>query len=88
MDFSLSPDHEILRDSVRRFVEREIKPVESELDKKEAFLFVMDGVVALQLGEEKLELARGDSVYYLSTTPHLVAAKSGKAAVLAVLYEG
>jgi len=54
----------------------------------EEFLFVMDGVVALQLGEEKLELARGDSVYYLSTTPHLVAAKSGKAAVLAVLYEG
>jgi len=54
----------------------------------EEFLFVMDGVVALQLGEEKLELAPGDSVYYLSTTPHLVAAKSGKAAVLAVLYEG
>ena len=54
----------------------------------EEFLFVMDGVVALQLGEEKLELARGDSVYYLSTTPHLVTAKGGKAAVLAVLYEG
>jgi hypothetical protein len=45
------------------------------------------GGVALQLGEEKLELARGHSVYDLSTRPHLVAAKSGKAAVLAVFYE-
>lgn len=54
----------------------------------EEFLFVMDGVVSMQLGDEKFELAQGDSVYYLSTTPHLVAAKGGKAAVLAVLYEG
>jgi transcriptional regulator with XRE-family HTH domain len=54
----------------------------------EEFLYVMKGVVSIQLGDEKYELARGDSVYYLSTTPHLVAAKNGKATLLAVLYEG
>ncbi len=35
MDFSLSTDHEILRDSVRSFAEKEIKPVAGELDEKE-----------------------------------------------------
>jgi alkylation response protein AidB-like acyl-CoA dehydrogenase len=35
MDFSLSTDHEILRDSVRSFAEKEIKPVAAELDEKE-----------------------------------------------------
>jgi hypothetical protein len=41
MDFSLSTDLEILRNVLQRFAEREIKPVASELDKKEAFLFVI-----------------------------------------------
>ena len=35
MDFTLSVDHEILRDSVRKFAEKEIKSVARELDKKE-----------------------------------------------------
>ncbi len=39
MDFSLSVDHEILRDSVRKFAEKEIKPVARELDKKEEFSY-------------------------------------------------
>jgi short-chain 2-methylacyl-CoA dehydrogenase len=39
MDFSLSIDHEILRDSVRSFAEKEIKPVAAELDKKEEFSY-------------------------------------------------
>ena len=37
MDFSLSTDHEILRESVRSFAEKEIKPVARELDEKEEF---------------------------------------------------
>jgi alkylation response protein AidB-like acyl-CoA dehydrogenase len=37
MEFELSMDHEILRDSVRGFAEKEIKPVAQELDKNEAF---------------------------------------------------
>jgi short/branched chain acyl-CoA dehydrogenase len=39
MDFSLSTDHEILRDSVRSFAEKEIKPVARELDEKEEFSY-------------------------------------------------
>ncbi|MES0447946.1 MAG: acyl-CoA dehydrogenase family protein, partial [Desulfobacterales bacterium] len=35
MDFSLSTDQEILRDSVRKFATQEIKPVARELDKNE-----------------------------------------------------
>ncbi len=39
MDFSLSTDHEILRESVRSFAEKEIKPVARELDENEEFSY-------------------------------------------------
>jgi alkylation response protein AidB-like acyl-CoA dehydrogenase len=39
MDFSLSMEQEILRNSVRQFAEKEIKPVARELDEKEAFSY-------------------------------------------------
>jgi len=54
----------------------------------EEFIYVLEGVVELKIGREKFEFEPGDSVYYLSTTPHLIAAKSGHATILAVLYEG
>jgi quercetin dioxygenase-like cupin family protein len=54
----------------------------------EEFIFVLDGVVKIKIGKDAFELAPGDSVYYLSTTPHHISAKSGKAAILAVVYEG
>jgi transcriptional regulator with XRE-family HTH domain len=54
----------------------------------EEFIFVLDGLVELEIGEDRFELEPGDSVYYLSTTAHHIAAKSGKATILAVLYEG
>ena len=54
----------------------------------EEFIFVLDGVVKMGIGEDSFELEPGDSVYYLSTTPHHIAAKRGKATILAVLYEG
>ena len=54
----------------------------------EEFIYVLEGSVALTIGADRYELKPGDSVYYLSTTPHLIAAKSGKATILAVLYEG
>ena len=54
----------------------------------EEFIYVLDGVVSLKIGQEHFEFEPGDSVYYLSTTPHLIAAKSDKATILAVLYEG
>ena len=54
----------------------------------EEFIFVLDGVVAFTIGDDSYELNPGDSAYYLSTTPHLLAAKTGKATILAVLYDG
>ena len=39
MDFSLSMEQEILRNSVRDFAEKEIKPVAIELDQKEEFSY-------------------------------------------------
>ncbi len=53
----------------------------------EEFIYVLEGTVTMQVGEDKFELAPGDSLYYLSTTPHLIAAKEGQAQILAVLYD-
>ena len=53
----------------------------------EEFIYVLDGVVLLKIGEDRFELQPGDSAYYLSNSPHLVAAKTGSARILAVLYE-
>lgn len=39
MDFSLTMEQEILRNSVRQFAEKEIKPVAKELDEKEEFSY-------------------------------------------------
>jgi len=61
---------------------------EPSVHEGEEFIYVLDGVVSLKIGEDSFALEPGDSVYYLSTTPHLIAAKSGKATILAVLYEG
>jgi quercetin dioxygenase-like cupin family protein len=49
---------------------------------------VLDGTIVLNIGEDTYDLEPGDSAYYLSTTPHLVASKKGKATILAVVYEG
>ena len=52
----------------------------------EEFIYVLEGKAELQIGEDTFVLEPGDSVYYLSTTPHLIAGKDGKATILAVLY--
>jgi hypothetical protein len=41
----------------------------------------------VKIDEDEFDLEPGDSVYYLSTTPHIVAAKKGQAIILAVLHE-
>ena len=77
-----------------RHMEALIVQLEVDPDKEisihdgEEFIFVLDGIVALEIGDEKFELEPGDSVYYLSTTPHHIAAKNDKATIIAVLYEG
>ncbi|MFO7667759.1 MAG: XRE family transcriptional regulator [Desulfobacterales bacterium] len=54
----------------------------------EEFIYVLDGLVALKIGADSFVLEPGDSVYYLSTTPHLIASEKGNSTILAVLYEG
>ncbi len=54
----------------------------------EEFIYVLQGVVVFTIGKETYELEPGDSAYYLSTTAHLLKAKSGSATILAVLYQG
>ena len=54
----------------------------------EEFVFVLDGMVLLEIGGERFDLEPGDSAYYLATTPHIISAKKDKATILAVLYQG
>ena len=54
----------------------------------EEFIYVLKGAVSLTIGSDAFELEPGDSVYYLSTTPHQIAAKTGEATIIAVLYGG
>jgi transcriptional regulator with XRE-family HTH domain len=61
---------------------------ERSIHEGEEFIYVIEGIVTLKIGTDHFELLPGDSVYYLSTTPHLIAAKEGKATILAVMYEG
>lgn len=61
---------------------------EMSVHEGEEFIYVLDGIVALKIGEDMFELEPGDSVYYLSTAPHLVASKSERSTILAVLYHG
>ncbi len=53
----------------------------------EEFIHVLEGTVRLVIDQETHDLEPGDSVYYKSTVPHLIAAARGRAVILAVLYE-
>ncbi len=59
---------------------------ETSVHDGEEFIYVIDGTVDVMIGEDRFELGPGDSVYYLSTTPHMIAAKKESASILAVLY--
>lgn len=61
---------------------------EKSVHEGEEFIYVLDGIAVLIIGDDTFELEPGDSVYYLSTTPHLIASKSGKTTILAVIYGG
>jgi transcriptional regulator with XRE-family HTH domain len=64
----------------------EISDDETSVHAGEEFIYVLDGVVALHIGDDHFDLKPGDSAYYLSTTAHLLSAKGGKAKILAVIY--
>lgn len=54
----------------------------------EEFIYVLEGKAELTIDGDTFVLEPGDSVYYLSTTPHLIAGKEGQSTILAVLYSG
>lgn len=69
------------------FVKLEENPEqETSVHEGEEFIYVIRGTVVFKIDEDLFELEPGDSVYYLSTTPHMVAAKQGSADILAVIY--
>ncbi len=76
-----------------RHMEALIVQLEENPDKEisvhngEEFIYVLEGVAELSIGGKSYDLEPGDSVYYLSTTPHLITGKNGRATILAVLYE-
>lgn len=61
---------------------------ETSIHEGEEFIYVLSGSVYVKIGDEETVLSPGDSIYYLSTKPHVVAANEGTADILAVLYEG
>lgn len=75
---------------------RHMEPLVVQLEEKgddhpsvhagEEFIFVLDGVVVLEIGAERFTLDPGDSAYYLSTTPHILSAAEGRATIVAVIY--
>jgi quercetin dioxygenase-like cupin family protein len=53
------------------------------------FIFVLEGEIGVQVGDEAEILQAGDAVYYDSSCPHLVKCASDQSAkILAVLYTG
>lgn len=52
----------------------------------EEFIYVLDGNVELDIGDDHFVLEPRDSAYYLSTVPHLLSAQNDRATILAVIY--
>ncbi|AEH60769.1 transcriptional regulator, XRE family [Methanosalsum zhilinae DSM 4017] len=53
----------------------------------EEFIYVLEGEISLQYGEDKYILSKGDSIYYDSVIPHhLYANGDSDAQILAVVY--
>jgi len=84
MDFDLSPDHELIRSTVRAFAEGEIAPVAEELDRTKAFPYE----IVAQLGElglmgipfpEEVGGSGGDSLAYAIAVEELARVDSSVA---------
>ena len=84
MDFDLSPDHELIRRTVRDFAEGEIAPVAEELDRTKSFPYE----IVAKLGElglmgipfpEEVGGAGGDSLAYAIAVEELARVDSSVA---------
>jgi quercetin dioxygenase-like cupin family protein len=70
-----------------------LEPSETEEERSthdgQEFIFVVQGVMEVRLGEEIHILQPGDSIYYDSTVPHLVKCYGKETAkIIAVIYDG
>jgi short/branched chain acyl-CoA dehydrogenase len=88
MDYSLSMEQEILRNSVRQFAEKEIKPVARELDEKEEFSYeTMEKMARLGLFgmfvSEKYGGQGMDYVSYIIATEEIARVDGSHAATVA-----
>lgn len=88
MDFSLSMEQEILRNSVRQFAEKEIKPVARELDEKEEFSYeTMEKMAGLGLFGMFVSEEYGgqgmDYVSYIIATEEIARVDGSHAATIA-----
>lgn len=88
MDFSLSMEQEILRNSVRQFAEKEIKPVAKELDEKEEFSYeTMEKMAGLGLFGMFVSEEYGgqdmDYVSYIIATEEIARVDGSHAATIA-----
>ncbi|MGD8985267.1 MAG: acyl-CoA dehydrogenase family protein [Desulfobacteraceae bacterium] len=88
MDFSLSMEQEILRNSVRQFAEKEIKPVARELDEKEVFSYeTMEKMAGLGLFGMFVSEEYGgqgmDYVSYIIATEEIARVDGSHAATIA-----
>src|SRR3954464_5994550 len=87
MDFDLSPDHDLIRRTVRDFAEQEVAPVAGELDRTKAFPYE----IVAKLGElgfmgipfpEESGGAGGDSLAYAIAVEELTRVDSSVAITL------
>jgi alkylation response protein AidB-like acyl-CoA dehydrogenase len=84
MDFDLSPDHELIRRTVRDFAEGEIAPVAEELDRTKAFPYEIVaklgglGLMGIPFPEE-VGGAGGDSLAYAIAVEELARVDSSVA---------
>ena len=76
-----------------RHMEPFIVTIQSDTDQKlsvhegEEFIYVLEGTLSLEYGEDKHTLNTGDSIYYDSIIPHrLKSINSSQARILAVMY--
>ena len=88
MDFSLSTDQEILRDSVRKFAEHEIKPVAKKLDNNEEFSYeTMQKMAELGLFgifvSEEYDGQAMDYVFYIIAVEEIARVDGSHAATVA-----
>ncbi|MGL4669805.1 MAG: helix-turn-helix domain-containing protein [Methanobacteriaceae archaeon] len=78
-------------------IDRHMEPFLIDVDSKksdhelsshegEEFIYVLDGDIELQYGQDSYNLSKGDSIYYDSIVPHHLHSNGNNSKILAVIY--